>query len=308
MPRILPASSRTSSMDLATFTPPPLPRPPAWICALTTQTLPPIVSAALTASSTENAGMPRGVGMPKRRKISFPWYSWIFTRGLACCHSGEGRDPIFLASASTDKIGPRPSPGRRPHAPRPSPGRRAHESPDSCRASIPLGIVASHGVARRLQSVTAVELERLALAGLDLAPQAGEHLDRRGRGVHEQLGDMTAASDPAHHVAQRLAKTVQQARADELAVRRLDAVAGALVGHEIGPDFHRADDVIGAHRHPHRHVVHRDAGLAQPGEQRVVVILDVGEITLDVEQPVVATESFVDDAPRVEACPVYGRR
>jgi hypothetical protein len=37
----LPAYWRTSSSDLATLTPPPLPRPPAWIWALTTQTLPP---------------------------------------------------------------------------------------------------------------------------------------------------------------------------------------------------------------------------------------------------------------------------
>ncbi len=78
MPRIFPASSLTSAGDLATFTPPPLPRPPAWIWAFTTQTLPPRVSAALTASSTENAGMPRGVGTPNFRKSSLPWYSWMF--------------------------------------------------------------------------------------------------------------------------------------------------------------------------------------------------------------------------------------
>src|ERR1700680_2876236 len=63
MPRILPARSRTSARDFATLTPPPLPRPPAWICALTTQTDPSSVSAAFTASSTENAGMPRGVAI-----------------------------------------------------------------------------------------------------------------------------------------------------------------------------------------------------------------------------------------------------
>ena len=34
------ASFFTSSMDLTTLTPPPLPRPPAWICAFTTQTGP----------------------------------------------------------------------------------------------------------------------------------------------------------------------------------------------------------------------------------------------------------------------------
>src|SRR5258706_4809875 len=78
MPRILPAHSRTSLSDFVTFTPPPLPRPPAWICALTTHTLPPSSRAALTASSTEKQGMPRGVATPYLRRISFAWYSWIF--------------------------------------------------------------------------------------------------------------------------------------------------------------------------------------------------------------------------------------
>src|SRR4030095_13492781 len=79
MPRISLARCFTSSIDLATLTPPPLPRPPAWICALTTQTGPPSDLAAFAASSTVNAGMPRGTGIPYLRKISLPWYSWIFT-------------------------------------------------------------------------------------------------------------------------------------------------------------------------------------------------------------------------------------
>ena len=58
----------TSSIERASLTPPPLPRPPAWICALTTQTGPPSFCAASTASCTVNAGMPRGTGTPKWRK------------------------------------------------------------------------------------------------------------------------------------------------------------------------------------------------------------------------------------------------
>jgi len=75
MPRICEAFSRTSAIDLATLTPPPLPRPPAWICAFTTHTEPPSSSAARTASSTLNAGMPRGTGTPYSRRICLPWYS-----------------------------------------------------------------------------------------------------------------------------------------------------------------------------------------------------------------------------------------
>src|SRR5262249_4968509 len=62
-----------------------------------TQTLPPSVSAARTASSTENAGMPRGVGTSKRRKTSLPWYSWIFTR--ASSSSGGAPVPLRIVTA-----------------------------------------------------------------------------------------------------------------------------------------------------------------------------------------------------------------
>src|SRR3989442_14556900 len=176
MPRILPARSRTSSIDLATLTPPPLPRPPAWICALTTWTPLPMVSAAFTASSTENAGMPRGVGRPKRRKISLPWYSWIFT-------------PTSLSASGG--------------------------------ASVPLRIVLAHRVGRRLECVTAVELERFVLALLDFAPQTCEHLDGCHPRLRQQLGHVAAAAHSAHRVVERLAETVQQACPDELPVRRL---------------------------------------------------------------------------------------
>src|SRR6266496_3064066 len=63
-----------------------------------------MVSAALTASSTEKAGMPRGVGMPKRRKISLPWYSWIFTT-LALSRSRRSAVPLRIIAA--DRIGRR---------------------------------------------------------------------------------------------------------------------------------------------------------------------------------------------------------
>src|SRR6266705_860964 len=88
MPRIFPAHSRTSLSYFATFTPPPLPRPPAWICAFTTQTLPPSSRVAFTASSTEKQATPRGVATPYLRRISLAWYSWIFI--LVLCRS-EGR-------------------------------------------------------------------------------------------------------------------------------------------------------------------------------------------------------------------------
>src|SRR5687767_14885990 len=82
MPRICFAFSRTSSSDFATFTPPPLPRPPAWICALTTHRVPPSCFAASTASSTLKHGTQRVVAIPNLRNSSLPWYSWIFMRAF----------------------------------------------------------------------------------------------------------------------------------------------------------------------------------------------------------------------------------
>src|SRR5262249_57632543 len=72
------ASVFTSSIDLTTLTPPALPRPPAWIWAFTTTTGVPRSVAALAASSTENAGKPRGVGTPNSRSTALAWYSWMF--------------------------------------------------------------------------------------------------------------------------------------------------------------------------------------------------------------------------------------
>src|SRR5262249_50405337 len=72
------ASLRTSSFDFTTLTPPALPRPPAWICALTTTTGVPSSFAALTASSTVKAACPRGTGTPNSRSTALAWYSRMF--------------------------------------------------------------------------------------------------------------------------------------------------------------------------------------------------------------------------------------
>jgi len=67
---------KAAAAPLTTLTPPALPRPPAWICALTTTTSLPVsvmsCLAAVTASGTVNAGMPLGTGIPYFRKSSFP--------------------------------------------------------------------------------------------------------------------------------------------------------------------------------------------------------------------------------------------
>src|SRR5208282_2614784 len=86
MPRMFLACSSASSRVLATLTPPPLPRPPAWICALTTTPGAPSANslrATAAASSNVVAISPLGTATPYRARISFAWYSWIF----------KGREP-----------------------------------------------------------------------------------------------------------------------------------------------------------------------------------------------------------------------
>ena len=58
------AARPTSSAERHSFTPPALPRPPAWTCALTTQTGPGNSRAAATASASLAAALPAGTGTP----------------------------------------------------------------------------------------------------------------------------------------------------------------------------------------------------------------------------------------------------
>ena len=78
-PRISAARSAASSGDFAIFTPPALPRPPVFTCALTTTTGVPIFSAAARASSGVVAVIPRRTGTPCASNMSRAWYSYRST-------------------------------------------------------------------------------------------------------------------------------------------------------------------------------------------------------------------------------------
>src|SRR5262249_59342359 len=91
----------------------PLPRPPAWIWALST-TGPPSRSKAAWASAGVEATTPRGTAAPAAASNSFAWYSWIFI--VAPQH---GQTPLSLYApappndttglgAGRDRRGPRP--------------------------------------------------------------------------------------------------------------------------------------------------------------------------------------------------------
>ena len=128
MPIMVLVSVWTSSMVFATLTPPPLPRPPAWICAFTT-TGSPSRCAIATASSALKATSPRGTGTPYLARIAFPWYSWIFTgcqlgRALVRGRAGAAKGPaVHFASTRRDQNNARMLSGR-------TPGVKAGPMPD----------------------------------------------------------------------------------------------------------------------------------------------------------------------------------
>src|SRR5688572_14234866 len=239
IPRIFFERLLTSSMLFATLTPPPLPRPPAWICALTTQTLPPSFFAASTASSTLKAGKPRGVGSPNLRKISLPWYSWIF---------------------------------------------------------IPPWVPLLDGVAGGFERVALVELERLAAVGALLGHLTREALDRGSWQAAEHFREVRAAFHVAEKLLHTLAEGLREIQADQALVGRRDRFAAAGIRHRIGARDRVEDVEVAVDRDPQPHLVDRLPGAAHAGLHRVVVALDVGEMRLDVPEPVGALVALVAHA------------
>ncbi len=97
------ASARSTSGPIAT----PLPRPPAWTCALTTIRPPPSASYASAASSGVVTTIPAGTATPAALSRSLAWYSWTFIVGSSRFEgfsTGRARDARRAVLAS-------PSPG-----------------------------------------------------------------------------------------------------------------------------------------------------------------------------------------------------
>ncbi len=102
IPRICRAAASAPAASSASFTPPALPRPPAWTWAFTT-TRPPRRSAMARASSGVAATSPRGTGTPNSRRSAFAWYSWIFmaSRESAAPRSSPYFPPSFRTTHMT---------------------------------------------------------------------------------------------------------------------------------------------------------------------------------------------------------------
>ena len=79
MPRMSVARATASSGSAASLTPPALPRPPTFTCALTTD-LPPSRSATARAASGVSTTSPASTGTPCLAKRSLAWYSNRSTR------------------------------------------------------------------------------------------------------------------------------------------------------------------------------------------------------------------------------------
>src|SRR5512140_2727050 len=97
IPMICFAYSRASAGVFANFTPPPLPRPPAWIWAFTTTGVP-NSSAMISASAGVSATFPFGTATPYLERTALAWYSWIFISSgssrLVCDRSDPSRAQV----------------------------------------------------------------------------------------------------------------------------------------------------------------------------------------------------------------------
>src|SRR5215211_2660542 len=94
--------SLASAGDLATLTPPALPRPPVCTCALTT-TGPPAPRAIRATSSGFVATVPGFVGIPYPASNSPAWYSWIFMQRGTPQGAGRTGQAVCWSSSMTDR-------------------------------------------------------------------------------------------------------------------------------------------------------------------------------------------------------------
>src|SRR4051812_46056193 len=204
MPSIFWARLRTSSIDFATFTPPPLPRPPAWICAFTTHTEPPSFCAAATASSTDMAGSPRGVTTPYLRKICLPWYSWMFISGGTAQDAARDSNSVVIALCG---------------------------GLDLVLARVPLRVIAPDRGRVRRERMAAIDLERLLVRVLQPLPR--HRLERCRRQHSRHFGAVGAAAHAAQQLVDSRVIARTNRKADELAVRGFDPVAVIHVRHRV---------------------------------------------------------------------------
>ena len=87
-------------------------------------------------------------------------------------------------------------------------------------APVPLRVVAAHIFGGGFERMTTIELNGRDPPGSISRVNPANICIAAVGACEEHLRDMTASLHAAHRVVQRLAKTVQQAGADELAIRR----------------------------------------------------------------------------------------
>src|SRR5512139_3673247 len=100
------AYSRASAGVFANFTPPPLPRPPAWIWAFTTTAVP-NSSAMISASAGVSATFPFGTATPYLDRTALAWYSWIFISSGSSrlvCDRSDSRRATASESEPVDRL------------------------------------------------------------------------------------------------------------------------------------------------------------------------------------------------------------
>ena len=100
------------------------------------------------------------------------------------------------------------------------------------------------------------------------------------------------ATMPAH----RMAESLQQVQADQLAIRIANGVAIARIRYGVGCRIGIHDSELGIDRNAEPQVVNRFAGSAQPGCQPDLGRTAVDQPDLEVPETVIAFESLCGDA------------
>ena len=210
MPRICSPAAAASSADFATFTPPALPRPPVFTCALTTTTPPlfgPISSAAARTASGVSATTPASTGTPCASNMSRAWYSKRSTPAvpsLECPIRARGS----LSAGRWAADGPRGrcdrchphTPGMRVSRPR-RPVRRAPAAPTPARRPWGwAGRLAASRVAGRRAEVRPGPLAAPELAVTEHRHRTvADHLDDGGLGAV----DVAVLAEPGGDLLER---------------------------------------------------------------------------------------------------------
>jgi hypothetical protein len=135
-----------------------------------------------------------------------------------------------------------------------------------------------------------IDLE--GLGALGVAHAAGKRLNCRSRQHRSQFAQVRASTNPTKPRHDLLLEIPQQVQTDQASVCGRDHIASSGIRHrsKSGRGIHHVKTSVD--RQPQEHIVNRRSGTAHAGRKIQIVVLDVGEMRIEVEKSVVTFERF----------------